>query len=59
MSTSIIENNNNFNGDLNINSNQIEEKENDFFSFNDEHVAKPTPNFELKLKMYLKEPASI
>ena len=51
----IIMFNNNFNEDLdkqlNKNSNQIEEKENDFCNFSDEQagdeLAKPTPNFKL------------
>ena len=51
----IIMFNNNFNEDLdkqlNKNSNQIEEKSNDFWNFSDEQasdeLAKPTPNFEL------------
>jgi hypothetical protein len=46
---------------LNQSRNQIEGKHNDSCNFNNEqtgNVTKLTPNFELKLEINLKEPAS-
>jgi len=64
MIPSLIENDNIFNEDFNMqlnkSSNKIEGIWNDFWNFSDEqdgNVTKLTLNFELKLEMYFKEPA--
>jgi hypothetical protein len=65
MSNLIIETNNNFIKDFNIlqnkSGNQIEGKYSDFFNFSNEqsgNVIESIPDFELKLELYLEEPAS-
>jgi hypothetical protein len=60
MSISLIFNEN-FNIQLKKSSNQIEGKYNDFFNFRNKkagiNVIESTPNFEMELKIYLKESA--